>query len=194
MKRLIALLPLAALALGACTTSPDPVSTAGPALTGAPSPAADPAADAAVPSLQPATTDDVDFLRSTISHQRQVMQRSGILVDLPDVPADVVDFARRQLETTGPLTGELNRLLADRRGGMGRQEDALRQRDRLELVSAAGEEAARVYVDQTAARIDELLPLAERATASPDADVQEMAQRIVEKLTAERTELAALRK
>lgn len=173
--RLILLLPLL---LAACTTetgdTPPPAETVTETVT----------ADTPAPVEETvAVTADRDALLALLGHHRQVMQRSGMIVDRPGVPAEVTAFARDRLQNTGPLIGELNELIDGPRDG-----GALRQQEREALLR----DGADAYVGQMRTHITQILPFAEHAAASADAEVAELGRGHVEKLTAQLAELEAL--
>lgn len=99
------------------------------------------------------------------------------------MPAEVTAFARDRLQNTGPLIGELNELIDGPRDG-----GALRQQEREALLR----DGADAYVAQMRTHITQILPFAEHAAASADAEVAELGRGHVEKLTAQLAELEAL--
>lgn len=126
---------------------------------------------------------DREALLALLAHHRQVMQRSGIIVDRPGVPEEVTAFARERLQQTGIVIGELNEYADGPRAGA-----ALRQQEREALLR----EGADAYVEQMRTHITQILPFAEHAAASDDLSVADLGQKNMELLSAQLEELERL--
>jgi len=150
------------------------------------------------PSPSSATTADQMFVVMMIPHHEQAIEMSDLLLGKADIDPGVAELAERITAAQGPEIEMMQAWLDDWAvaqvspgpGGMDHGDGMMSQTDMAQLRDAEGAEASRLFLEQMIVHHQGAVEMAEAELAQGrDAEVRDLARRVVDDQTAEITEM-----